>query len=134
MFEVVWVESAEYECSYDFRLGLFPTEEEATAFARPFMPPDATDPNAGWIAVGDITTVDGVGPSAKWLVRKFLDAVLKPGRWESVCSMVCPTGDEVIEATAYPDWYEMTIYAPTRAAAIARFEAHFGVRFEDEGA
>jgi hypothetical protein len=131
-YEVAWFES-DGECGQqDYRIGLFATEAEAEAFAVRFTPDDVAPGHECGVWFGVVAPLDDVGPSAKWQIDKYWFA----GRWVRRINQIRPT-----EAERFSDYhtrplgsrtYKAHLYAPTRAAAIKRFEEHFGIAFEDD--
>lgn len=137
-YEVYWWEAEPYECYQSTRFGVFATEAEAEAVAAMLRPADGeTDPDRG-IDVAPVVLDESPGISAKWHIHKYRDPYPVPTRddgWLATCRLIKPTGDE--ETVSWSEgggWWEAKFYAPTRAEAIARFEQHFGIRFEEDDA
>jgi len=131
-YEVVWVES-DGECGQqDYRIGLFATEAEAESFAARFIPADVAPSHECGVWFGIVAAVDDVGPAAKWAIDMYWFA----DKWVRRITQIRPTDAEIFSDYHHRSpgsrIYEAHLYAPTRAAAIKRFDAHFGVTFEDD--
>lgn len=124
MFEVVWADH-----KWEPRLAAFSTRDDADAFATRFKPTDGSAPDQRFgkrIEVRPIVPHPDLGPCAKWLLIKNPHLPATAPR----IYLECPTGEECFSTDGESYWHA-DVYAPTRDAAIAKFEARFGVRFED---